>query len=153
MGSPSGDSLRSNKLGDPGDRVGYFNHDADIGIVGRGSSITEAFVAAAEAMFAVMVDRTVVRPMQSITIDFDESDPELAFVTWLNLLLAEARIARLMLANFSLRRDGHRWMGEAKGEPWPEDLERGVEVKGATLTELSVSQRNGVWEARSIIDV
>ncbi len=38
----------------------YFDHDADIGIVGRGETAQAAFVAAAEAMFAIMADITQV---------------------------------------------------------------------------------------------
>ncbi|MDE2366260.1 MAG: archease, partial [Betaproteobacteria bacterium] len=32
-------------------------------------------------------------------------------------------------------------------------LERGVEVKGATLTMLSVKQAGAIWEARCVVDV
>jgi SHS2 domain-containing protein len=51
---------------------------------------------------------------------------------------------------------GHRenlWSAEALGEKWREDLERGVEVKGATLTMLSVKKTGAMWEARCIVDV
>jgi SHS2 domain-containing protein len=135
------------------DRVAYFNHDADIGIVGRGPTVEAAFVAAAEATFAVMTDLSAIRPIQTLHIAFDEPDSELALVTWLNTLLAEARSARLALGAFALDRDGDHWRGVARGEPWREDLERGVEVKGATLTELAVRESGGVWEARCVVDV
>ena len=32
----------------------YFDHEADIGIIGRGKSIEQAFCHAAHAMFAIM---------------------------------------------------------------------------------------------------
>lgn len=131
----------------------YFDHDADVGIIGRGPTLEAAFVAAAEAMFAIMVDITAVQPAVAVPVMFDEEDPELALVTWLNHLLAEARSAGLVFGWFQLqRRDGH-WLGEARGEPWRPDLDRGVEVKGATLTMLSVRQVDGVWEARCVVDV
>ncbi|MGZ5662035.1 MAG: archease, partial [Usitatibacter sp.] len=50
-------------------------------------------------------------------------------------------------------RAGPRWLGEAWGEPWREGLERGTEVKGATLTMLSVKRAGGLWEARCVVDV
>ncbi|GIW05537.1 MAG: hypothetical protein KatS3mg060_0342 [Dehalococcoidia bacterium] len=131
----------------------YFDHDADIGVIGRGDSLEAAFVAAAEGMFALMVNLDAVRPTTSVQFTFDEPDHELALVVWLNRLLAEARAAGLVFGRFRLTRDGSHWTGEASGEPWRADLERGVEVKGATLTALAVEQRNGSWEARCILDV
>jgi SHS2 domain-containing protein len=34
----------------------YFDHDADVGIIGRGPTATAAFEAAADATFALMAD-------------------------------------------------------------------------------------------------
>ena len=151
---PAGERApRGAGLAETRDRVAYFNHDADVGIVGRGPTIEAAFVAAAEAMFAVMTDLAAVRPVQTLDVAFDEPDLELALVTWLNTLLAEARSARLALGSFALDRGDDRWSGIARGEPWRDDLERGVEVKGATLTGLAVRQTGGVWEARCVVDV
>jgi len=77
----------------------------------------------------------------------------LALVEWLNRLLAEARCSRLALRRFALRREGLRWLGEAWGQRWNDHLARGTEVKGATLTMLSVRQTAGQWEARCVVDV
>jgi SHS2 domain-containing protein len=75
-------------------------------------------------------------------------------VRWLNLLLAHAHDRGLALGAFALRREAGRWHGEAWGEPWREDLERGTGVKGATLTMLSVRRAGeGGWEARCVVDV
>lgn len=140
----------------------YFEHDADMGIVGRGKRIEEAFEQAATAMFAMMADPAQVRPQASVAIEFEEADVELALVTWLNLLLGQARSRALIFGRFRLRRDGAspkgtssgaRWSGTAEGEPWRDGLERGVEVKGATLTSLAVTQQDGIWEARCVVDV
>jgi SHS2 domain-containing protein len=124
-----------------------------MGIVGRGPTLESALEAAAEATFALMVHLPAVRPITAVRFTFEEADRELALVTWLNQLLAEARVAGLILGQFQLRRDGDRWFGEGCGEPWRNDLERGVEVKGATLTMLSVKPIAGGWEARCVVDV
>lgn len=131
----------------------YFDHDADVGVVGRGPTLELAFESAAHATFALMTDLRQVKPTASIHIAFEEADLDLALVTWLNRLLAEARTQGLALSRFRLVRDGHRWQGKAWGEPWREGLERGVEVKGATLTMLEVGQRDGEWVARCVVDV
>lgn len=131
----------------------YFDHEADIGIIGLGRTMEEAFEAAAQAMFAIMVDLSAVRATVPVRLVFEEEDPELALVTWLNRLLGEARNKGLVLSRFHLCREGAHWSGEAWGEPWRSDLERGVEVKGATLTMLSVRARDGGWEVRCVVDV
>lgn len=131
----------------------YFEHDADMGIVGRGASIEQAFENAAAAVFAMMTGPAKVDLRASVAIEFEEADQELALVTWLNRLLGEARSRALVFGRFRLRRDGASWSGTADGEPWRAGLERGVEVKGATLTGLAVTERDGVWEARCVVDV
>jgi len=131
----------------------YFEHGADIGVVGRGASIEEAFASAAAAMFAIMVEPGAVQPLERIEVDFTEDDVEFALVRWLNALLAQARERGLVLCRFEMRRDGGRWHGLARGEPWRDSHPRGTEVKGATLTALSVRQDERGWQARCVVDV
>ena len=131
----------------------YFEHDADIGVIGRGATLEAAFEGAAEAMFAIMVEAAQVRPLVQFAFAFAEDDVELALVTWLNRLLAEARQRGLVLGRFSLKRADGQWQGVAWGAPWDANMERGTEVKGATLTMLRVEQIAGVWEARCVVDV
>jgi len=131
----------------------YFDHEADIGIIGKGNTIEEAFVSGAEAMFAIMSELTTVKLVQEIQFDFEENDDELAFVEWLNMLIAFAREKGLQLAKFECRRDEAHWYGKAWGDRWENCLDRGTEVKGATLTSLNVLQRDGQWQARCVVDV
>lgn len=131
----------------------YFDHEADVGVVGRGHTLEEAFVAAARAVFALMTDIGTVERRERVAFEFDESDVELALVRWLNLLLAHAHDRGLVLGDFDLNRQAGLWRGQAWGERWREDLERGTGVKGATLTMLSVRRLGDGWEARCVVDV
>jgi protein archease len=131
----------------------YFEHGADVGIVGRGATMEQAFEDAARATFAIMTNLDAVHPIETVNLELEEADNELALVRWLNLLLGLARERGLALSRFHLERDGVRWRGTASGEPWRAALERGVEVKGATLTMLEVKKTAGGWEARCIVDV
>ena len=131
----------------------YFDHDADIGIMGRGESLEEAFIQAAIACFSIMIDLTQINSNRKIIIEFSETDIEFALVTWLNQLIAQARINELIFNRFQLKRDNNNWYGEAFGAPWPANIDRGTEVKGATLTGLSVKKINGTWEAKCVVDV
>lgn len=132
---------------------GYFDHDADIGIIGRGETVEQAFESAAEAMFAIMAD-TLSEPLENeIDFEFEEEDTEFAFVRWLNTLIAYAQSRSLILGKFEIRREGTVWHAKAWGTPWCREIVRGVEVKGATLTMLCVEEQDGIWEARCIVDV
>jgi SHS2 domain-containing protein len=132
---------------------GYFEHDADIGIVGSGHTIEEAFESAAKALFSIQCNLSEVRPIQRMDIDFSEEDFEYALVTWLNRLVFEAQSKKMAFSEFSLKRSGGKWHGVAIGQHWTDSMTRGVEVKGATLTGLSVKQEGKEWSARCIVDV
>jgi|GEM_PF-988832 len=131
----------------------YFEHGADIGVIGRGPTLEAAFEAVAAATFAIQTDLAKVRPLITVQVQFEESDVELALVRWINTLLSLARCAGVALGKFWLRRDGNFWIGGARGERWNAGHERGTEVKGATLTALSVCRVGSLWEARCVVDV
>lgn len=131
----------------------YFDHDADIGIIGRGATLESAFESAAKAMFAIMAE-TLPEPLEvELDFEFEEEDVEFALVRWLNYLIAHAQSRSVILGRFELRRDGSFWRAKAWGVPWSKAIVRGVEVKGATLTMLCVEEKAGLWEARCIVDV
>lgn len=131
----------------------YFEHDADVGVVGQGATLEQAFVSGAEAVFSLITRIEDVRPRQRMQVQFEESDRELAFMTWINQLLGHAHENGLVLCKFELERKDNRWRGSAWGEPWRIEMERGVDVKGATLTMLSVAPSDSGWEARCVVDV
>lgn len=131
----------------------YFDHDADVGVTGRGDSVESAFVGAARATFALTCDIAAVAPRECVEVEFTEADPEFALVTWLNALLSAASERGLALGRFELSHHGDRWHGAGWGEPWHDGIERRTQVKGATLTMLEVEEREGRWEARCVVDV
>ena len=131
----------------------YFEHDADVGVIGRGKTMEQAFEAAAQAVFAIVTNLDLVQPSSTLMLEFEEADPELALVTWLNLLLGKSHEQGMIFSCFHVQHHGNKWRAEALGEKWHAGLERGVEVKGATLTMLSVKQTGAMWEARCIVDV
>ena len=131
----------------------FFDHDADIGIIGRGITLELCFANMAHSMFAIMTDMSKVNPLEVINFDFEEQDIELALVTWLNLLLVKAKEHQLVFCDFRLKRNHDRWHATVAGDHWHTDTERGVEVKGATLTQLSIKKIDHQWEARCIVDV
>ncbi|MBA3757070.1 MAG: archease, partial [Nitrosomonas sp.] len=76
-----------------------------------------------------------------------------ALVIWLNLILGKSRELGMVFSRFHIQRHGNQWRGKVLGEKWRDVMERGVEVKGATLTMLSVKQIGPMWESRCVVDV
>jgi len=132
-----------------------FAHGADWGVRGRGASLEEAFCNGARAMFSLVVeDLSTVRPRERLAVEAEAEDPELLFVEWLNALLAAGGTAGIVLGDCSVRIEGNRARGEARGEPYdPARHPAGTEVKGATLTGLRVVGEAGGWVAECIVDV
>ena len=135
-------------------RYETFEHEADIGIRGFGTTLEEAFANAAAALYSVMVDITRVDQKEFRGVNVSADDQEQLLVEWLNALLAVSDIERLAFSRFEVRIEGNRLAGTA----WGEHLDRTrhqahVEVKGATYHMLSVRQENGRFVAQCVVDV
>ncbi len=133
----------------------HFAHGADIGIRGQGPTLEAAFVAAAEALTAVVTDLERVRPVESRVIECEAGDRELLLYEWLNALVFHMSTERLLFSSFDLQIEDLRLRAVVRGEPV--DVTRHqpvVEVKGATLTELAVRQDAADrWIAQCVLDV
>jgi SHS2 domain-containing protein len=126
-----------------------------MGLEGRGLSPAESFEQAALALTAVICDPGSVADREAVPIECEGQDLELLLADWLNGLVYEMAVRRMLFSRFrvSIGAEG------LKGEAWGEPLDRGrhqpaVEVKGATYTGLSVRQGpDGTWTARCVVDV
>lgn len=132
----------------------HFPHDADIGVRGIGRTPSEAFERAANALTAV-VTQTSVEPRIAVEVTCEAPDLELLFVEWLNAIIYEMAVRRMLFGRFSVRIDGTRLEGTLWGEPV--DVVRhapACEPKGATYTALRVAQEtDGLWTAACVVDV
>lgn len=131
----------------------YFEHGDNIGLIGRGDTLENSFIDAAFAMFALMANPANIHLREIITFEFAEENKEQAFLTWLNLLLTKAKEHNLILIDFRLIRDGTVWKATVSGEKWNESIERGMEVKQASQTMVSVEKIAHNWEAKCLLEV
>lgn len=132
----------------------HFTHGADVGVRGRGATLEAAFANAALALVAVVADPAGVAARERVEVRCEAPDPELLLVDWLNAVVYEMAIRRLLFARFAVRLDGTRLAAEGWGEPL--DVARhapAVEVKGATYTALRVAQEADGWVAQCVVDV
>jgi SHS2 domain-containing protein len=133
----------------------HFEHRADMGVRGVGRTLAQAFEQAALAMTAVVVDIEAVRTPQSLHVECSSSDLDLLLVEWLNRIVYEMSVRRMLFGHFTVHVEGTRLAAEIQGEAV--DVVRhqpAVEVKGATMTGLRVGQQpDGIWIAQCVVDV
>lgn len=133
----------------------HFPHQADIGVRGIAPTLAGAFEQAALALMAVIADPAAIVPAQSVEIDCEAPDAELLLADWLNRLIYEMATRRMLFSRFEVALENGRLRATAWGETV--DAERhhpAVEIKGATYTELWVSQdKDGRWVAQCVVDV
>jgi len=131
-----------------------FPHGDDVGVRGVGATIESAFEQAALALKAAVTDAEVA-PACEVKVTCQAPDKELLLVDWLNAIIFEMAVRRMLFGRASVRIAGDR----LEGALWGETVNRerhapACEPKGATLTELKVEQQpDGSWSAACIVDV
>jgi SHS2 domain-containing protein len=133
----------------------HFSHGSDIGVRGFGASVEEAFEQAAVALTAVVADVSRIRQVESIEVQCAAPDLELLLVSWLNTVIYEMAVRRMLFSRFQVTTSGCSLTGKLFGEKVdPERHQLAVEAKGATLTALKVvHEQDGQWLAGCVIDV
>lgn len=132
-----------------------YSHDADIGVRGLGENMAQAFEQAAIAMTAAITDLSRVAPRQELVLECAAPDHELLFAEFLNRLVYEMDVRRMVFSRFEVSIDGVRLLAHVWGEPLEPTRHRpAVEVKGATFTDLHVDcDQRGLWRAQTVVDV
>jgi len=131
-----------------------FAHDADIGVRGWGGTPAEAFEQAAHALTAVVTHANV-DPRSEVSVSCSAPDLELLFVEWLNMVIYEMAVRRMLFAQFAVQIE----KGQLKGTLWGEQVDvarhaPAAEPKGATYTALKVARgADGIWSAACVVDV
>ncbi len=137
-------------------RIGWenFAHEADVGVRGFGATPAEAFEQAAHALTAV-ITHAEIRPRIAVEVACTAPDLELLLVEWLNAVIYEMSVRKMLFGRFAVTIEDTRLRGTLSGEPV--DVARhapACEPKGATYTALRVARAvDGGWSAECIIDV
>ena len=136
----------------------YFDHEADIGIVGYGRNLEEAFEQGAKAMFNIMADINTIAREREVDIEVRANDKEALFIEWLNELLARKDIEGMLFSEFDVRIEEKGNMlvlkGTAKGEKINYEKHRvDIEVKAATYSQLKIEKIDGGWKVQCVVDV
>jgi SHS2 domain-containing protein len=132
-----------------------FDHTADVGIVARGATLSEAFANAAKAMFSLMIDIDRVGEREVRRVEVDADDREGLLVAWLAELLYISEVDNLVFSRFEVDEiSDTRIVARAFGEPL--DLERHdpkLMIKAVTRHMLQVAPQDGGFQVRAILDI
>jgi SHS2 domain-containing protein len=132
----------------------HFPHEADVGVRGFGRTAAEAFEQGGLALTAVITSATIT-PSTSVQVSCEAPDLEMLFVEWLNAIIYEMAVRKMLFGHFEVRLAGKRLDATLWGEPV--DVARhapACEPKGATYTALKVAaDSEGTWSAACVVDV
>lgn len=133
----------------------HFDHEADIGVRGVGSTLAQAFEQAALAMSAVVTPLENIATSEAVAIECSGDDPEMLLVDWLNALVYEMATRNMLFGRYTVEIE----TGTLTATAWGENVDvqkhqPAVEIKGATYTALRVTQTtDGQWLAETVVDV
>ncbi len=95
----------------------YFEHQADIGIRGKGNTLAEAFEQAALAMFEIMVDTIDLNPTESQIVEIEADNSEELLISWLSELLFLKDVENKIFSRFEISKiDDNTIMAIVYGE-------------------------------------
>jgi SHS2 domain-containing protein len=133
----------------------YFEHQADIGIRGKGKTLPEAFEQAALAMFEIMVETEDVKHAHPQIVEVQGNNLEELLLDWLSELLYLKDVEGKMFSCFKINSiDKNKLVAKVYGEPIdPSRHKLKLEVKAATWTQLAVIKNSDNWIAQCLVDV
>ncbi|MFA5293524.1 MAG: archease [Phycisphaerae bacterium] len=132
----------------------HFAHQADIGIRATADSLSSAFEDAAIALTAIVTKPKKVEAKESVNIDCSGKNEELLFVNWLNAVIYEMVVRKMLFSKFDVSIENLKLSAKIWGEKINQEKHSpAVEPKAVTYNQLSVTEENGKWLAQCVVDV
>jgi len=133
----------------------HFEVEADVGVRGWGDSRALAVAQATLGVFALLVEPAEVEPREVREVRAQADGPETLLVAWIDECLyvhdIEGFVVREVEMTVCTDTLAH---GLLRGEPLdPARHHVGTVVKGATYHTVALTVREGLHEARIIVDV
>lgn len=145
----------------------HFEHKADIGIRGKGNTLSQAFEECATALSAIMIEPSSIMLKKSHTIELNATDYGALLVSFLNELLFIKDKKKMIYAKFRIKLGKENIVDEKgkvnemvtlKTTMFGEKINYNkhsikTDPKAATYSELFAGEKNGQFIAQCIIDV
>ena len=145
----------------------HFEHKADIGIRGRGHTLSQAFEECALALTQILADTNLIQPKKSHVISLEGTDNGALLVSFLNELLFIKDKKKMIYSKFRVKLGKENKVDE-KGKVTevvtlkatlfgekinPNKHALRTDAKAATYSELFAGEKNGEFIAQCIVDV
>ena len=98
-------------------RAELFPHGADVGIRGVGPTCDTAFEQAALALTSVVTDPTRIASEEAVEVTCEAPDHAYLLLDWLNALIYEMAVRRLVFGRFAVSIEGNRLDGTRPDAP------------------------------------
>lgn len=129
-----------------------LDHEADVGLEVYGKTLEELFINAARGMFYLIIDGDDIEVEKGKRLDIVK-DGEL-LINFLNELLYLWDTEGFIPTEFSIKIEGDTLKGSVVGGLFdPRRLRIKQEIKAATYHSFLLTQENGIYRARIILDV
>ena len=135
----------------------FIDHTADIIVRAYGSSVAEAFAAAAEGMFDIITDSATVTGTSRISREIQSIDREGLLVTFLSELIVIHETEDVVLCDFEVALDGETGLSfTAAAQPFDAQSHgEGTPVKGVSyhLMEIGVDPSKNCPYVQVLLDI
>jgi SHS2 domain-containing protein len=138
----------------------YLEHIGDAAIEATATTLGEVFAEAGRAMFAIMIDTGAAPAETTVDIKAEAATYEELLVEFLNELLAQQCLHKLIFTDCRVSGiaprtgGGYALTATASGvEPKHASAALGHEVKAVTYMGLKVAREDGNWVVRCVLDL
>ena len=137
----------------------YLEHEADVGIRAKGSTLEEAFEEGAKAMFNIMFDLDLIEEKDKFNIEAEADDIAALFVEFLNEILYRKDTTGLAFSRVKVDRiEKTENLYHVNATIYGEMLnirkhDVKTEVKAATYSGLKFEEKDGSFMLQCILDI
>ena len=132
-----------------------LEHTADVGVIGKGSTMAEAFENAAYGMFSIVADLDKYTPTTTKVVHAVGDEDVVLLERFLSQLILLFEVDGLLPLDFEITEISFGrltcWVSVC---PVSDDIEWiGPTIKAVTYHQMAVENRNSEWFAQAIFDV
>ena len=132
-----------------------MEHTADVGVIGKGRTMADAFESAAYGMFSIVADLDRYQPTKQKQVTVAGTDDVALLERFLSSLLVIFDGDRLLPLDFEITElSMGRLTCWISARPIGDDIEwLGPTIKAVTWHQMAVESKAGEWRAKVIFDV
>ena len=136
-------------------RFEILEHTADVGVIGKGRTMADAFESAAYGMFSIVADLDKYEPTGQRKVAAAGADDVTLLERFLSSLLVIFDGDRLLPLDFEITEISMgRLVCWISTRPIADDIEwLGPTIKAVTFHQMAVESKGGEWTAQAIFDV